>query len=394
MTNSTPDSDGRRIRRLRKRAGLTQAEFGRLMGRSQAWVSGVELNTIPLDSIALINTAARVLRVDPGDITGQPQVLASPLTERAHAAVHRIRRVMQRWDLCPDWPVDPRPIEQLGPAVAALTALRRRARYADLGEQVPDVLRELHAAVHAADGAERERGYALLAMAYKEADTVAHNLGHDDLATLAMERVRWAAGRAGSPDLVAIGDYLRVRDLWRHELWSDALDILTARMNDAGDLDPTIIGSLYLRSAITAARGGDEAGGFDWIAEARRLAGTLPDGADRFEMTFTPANVDIHGVAVAVESMDGARALHLASGTQLPSSVPRSRLARYRLDVARGCLYHGAYDQALTEMEHAERLAPLMVRNSPHAHAAVKTLLERRGAREQVRRLATRMNLI
>lgn len=363
------------------------------MGRSQAWVSGVELDTIPLDSISLINAAARVLRVDPGDITGQPQVLASPLVERAHAAIHQIRRVMQRWDLCPDWPVEPRPIGQLAGAVAALTALRRRARYADLGEQVPDVLRELHAAVHVATGVEQELGYALLTMAYKEADTVAHNLGQDDLATLAVERVRWAAARAASPDLIAIGDYLRVRDLWRHDLWGDALNILAARLNDADDLDPTITGSLYLRSAITAARGGDEAGGFDWIAEARRLADTLPSG-DRFEMTFTPANVNIHAVAVAVESMDGAQALHLAANTRLPDGVPRSRLARYRLDVARGCVYHGAYDRALAELEHAERLAPLMIRNSPHAHAAARTLLERRGAREQVRRMATRMNLI
>lgn len=364
------------------------------MGRSQAWVSGVELDTIPLDSISLINTAARVLRVDPGDITGQPQLLASPLTERVHAAIHRIRRVMQRWDLCPDWPVEPRPIGELANVVAALTALRRRARYADLGEQVPDVLRELHAAVHVATGGEQERGYALLAMAYKEADTVAHNLGHDDLATLAVERVRWAAGRAGSPDLVAIGDYLRVRDLWHHDLWDDALDVLTARLDSAGDLDPTITGSLHLRSAITAARGGDETAGFDWIAEARRVAAVLPEGADPFEMTFTPANIDIHAVAVAVESMDGAQALHLASVTHLPAGAPRSRLARYRLDVARGCVYHGAYDRATTEMEHAERLAALMIRNSPHAHTVVRTLLEHRGAREQVRRMATRMNLI
>lgn len=387
------DSDGRRIRRLRKRAGLTQQRFAELMGRSQSWVSGIERDDIPLDSIALINTAARVLRVDPNDITGQPHLLASPEQERGRDAICAIRRVVQRWDLPPDWETDPRPVSQLGSAVAGLTGLRRRARYADLGEAVPDVLREIHAAVHVSTGTEQQRAYALLAMAYKEADTVAHNLGHDDLATLAVERFRWAAICSTSPDLIAIGDYLRVRDLWNNSLWRDALHVLEARLGDADILEPTITGSLHLRAAITAARGGDEDGAFGWIEESQRLAAELPDAPDRFEMTFTPANVDIHSVAVAVEAMDGAKALTLASGIQLPGGVPRSRRARWHLDKGRACIYHGAYDKAVPELEAAERLAPLMVRNSPHAAWAIRTLMERRGTKETVRRLAARVNL-
>ncbi len=384
-------SDGRRIRRLRKRAGLTQAEFASLMQRSQAWVSGVETDAIALDSVELINRAARVLRVDPGEITGNPRLLPSPLAERAHAAILGIRRVVQRFDLPPDWPVDPRPHPELAAAVAHLTGLRRRARYADLGEQVPDVIREIHAAAGAANGTAAERLYALLAMAYKEADTVAHNLGHDDLATLTVERIRWAATLADDPNICAVGDYLRVRDLWANCLYSDALLVIENRLGHDG-LDTAVAGSLYLRGAITAARGGSEDTGRTWMAQAREL---LPDAGrpDRYELTFTPANVAIHDVAVAVESYNGARALQLAAAGRAPESAPPSRRARYRLDLARAAVYNGAYERTIDEIEAAERLAPLMVRNSPHMRPVVRTLLERRGATERVRRLAARLNL-
>lgn len=362
------------------------------MGRSQSWVSAIENGDIPLDSVATISTAARVLRCHPADLTGTPHALTSPLEQRARASLDAIRRVIQRWDLPPDWPAEPRPAGQLAAAVADLTVMRRRAQYADLGEAVPDVLRELHAAADHATGSAREYAFGLLAMAYKEADTVAHNLGCDDLATLAVERFRWAADRTGSPDLAAMGDYLRVRDLWAHGLHGDALYVLGARL-DGGDLDPTVAGSLYLRAAITAARTGDEDGAFEWIGEARRAADSLATAADPFGLTFSPTNVAIHAVSVAVESMDGARALQLAADTRLPADTSRSRTARYRLDVGRGCVYHGAYDRAIAEIEAAERLAPLMIHNSPHARTVVRTLIERRGSRERVRRLANRMSL-
>jgi transcriptional regulator with XRE-family HTH domain len=373
-------NDGRRIRRLRRRAGLTQVEFASLMERSQAWVSGVETGAIGLDSIELINRAARVLRVDPGEITGNPRLLPSPAAERAQAAVCGIRRVVQRYDLPPDWPVDPRPYPELAAGVAHLTGLRRAARYADLGEQVPDAIREIHAAAEAAAGSGAEELYALLAMAYKEADAVAHNLGHDDLATLTVERIRWAADRAANPDIAAIGDYLRVRDLWANRLYDDALLVIEQRGAPA-------------RKNGTL-RGGRGRGGpaRTWMRQAHDLidAGV---GADLYELTFTGANVAIHDVAAAVETYDGARALALDAAVRTPEAAPRSRRARYRLDIARACVYHGAYERAVGEIEAAERLAPLMIRNSPHMPPIVRTLLERRGAAERVRRLASRLNL-
>src|SRR6185437_12674724 len=139
------ETDGQRLRRLRKRAGLTQTELAQHLDRSQAWVSSVECGDLELDSVTLISRVARVLNVHPNEVTGRPYNPGSPTEDRGHAAIVAIRRVVQRYDLPPDWPIEPRPIEQLREAVRQLTKLRRAARYAHLGEASPDVLRELHA---------------------------------------------------------------------------------------------------------------------------------------------------------------------------------------------------------------------------------------------------------
>lgn len=400
-TYEIPETDGGRIRRLRKRAGLTQAEFGHLMGRSQGWVSAIEHGDLELDSVTMIVRAARALRVFPNEITGRPYDPGSPAEDRGHLAIPAIRRAVQRHDLPPDWPVEPRPPAELEAAVTHLTGLRMAARYADLGEAAPQLIRELQTAVAAAgDGTElAERLHGMLARAYREADTVAHVLGYDDLSTLATERFRSAAGRAGDPGLVAVFDYLRVRDLWAADLWPDALATLDGALSGIGEpRDPrgaSVWGSLQLRAAITAALSTREDEAWHRIRLAGETADRLGAVPDPYDLCFGAANVAIHGVAVAVEVRDSARALHLAAGVRLPASFAPSRRGRFHLDVARGWIYHGGYEQALTELERAERIAPLLVRNNPVARAAVRSLLshERRSQRERLRRIANRMHV-
>ena len=225
------ESDGQRLKRLRRRAGLNQAEFGRRMHKSQSWVSRVENDELELDSIALVNRVARVLNVHPNEVTGRPYRGGSPSEERGHAAIPEIRRVIHRYDMAPDWDAPVRDIASLSADVAGLVKLRRQARYAVLGELAPLLLRELHAAAWGAQGHQAEQLYGLLARAYRETDTVAHALGYDDLSTLATERYVWAARRANDPLLLAIGGYLRVRDLWANDLWSDALTLLDATLS-------------------------------------------------------------------------------------------------------------------------------------------------------------------
>lgn len=405
------ETDGQRLCRLRKRAGLTQAQLGDRLGHTQGWVSRIERDVLVIDSIELLNRAARVLNVHPNELIGRPYRSASLSEERGHAAIGEIRRVVARYDLTPDWDRPVRDHGELRAAVTGLTALRRQALYAQLGETAPAIIRELHAAIECAHGEHaKEQLFGLLSLAYRETDSVAHALGYDDLSTLTGERVRWSAARCGDPLLVAVGEYLRVRDLWANALWADALVLMDRTIDDlsagcrAGDPDTlSVAGSIQLRAAITSARAIDGDRAWDRLAEARdtsrRLHAVpdLPAVFDPYELTFTPTNVDMYEVGIAVELRDGARAVDAGAHTLIPAGTPPSRSGHFYLDLARGWIYHGDYAQALKSMERAEATAPMLVRNHSMAHNAVRAMVNHHRTAnhgERIRGLANRMHVL
>jgi transcriptional regulator with XRE-family HTH domain len=401
------ESTGARVRRYRRRAGLTQAQFGAQLvpPRSQSWVSGVESGEIELDSIAVLNAVARLLNVHPSDLTGQPyRIGETPSEDRGHAMIAQIRRQIERYDLPPEWDGPVRSVEELTAAVAEASALRQAARYTALAELCPPLIAELQAAAHAYQGAQLERVWGLLSVAYREADSVAHALGYLDLSILATDRVRDAAGKSGDRHLVAVGDYLRVRQLWSSASWGDALtvldrtlDALEAQFAAGVPQTVSVVGSVQLRAAITAARRYDADEAWTRYAAAQEALDRLgPDAPDYYRLVFTKGNVDIHGVAIAVELGDGTEAVKRGGTLRVDPSLPASRAGHHYLDMARGWLWYGDRDRALAALEKADRVAPALVRHHPMARQAARTLLdqEQRGYRERVRTLAGKMHVL
>ncbi|MFS1301685.1 helix-turn-helix transcriptional regulator [Streptosporangium longisporum] len=407
MAYSDPaaESVGRRVRRARKRAGITQIELARRIGRAQSWVSGVENDSIPLDSIALINTLSRVLRVHPNELTARPYRGDTPAEDRGHSAIQEIRRQLERYDLDPEWSGDVRPIFELRSEVERLMWLRRETRYADMADRTPALIAELQAATHLCPDADRMKAYQLLSIAYRAADAVAYNLGYADLSVIATNRIHWAGERAGDVYSEALFAYLRTRNLWASTSWNDALTVLdTACTKIEGEYTAghpealAVWGGLQLRASITAARKNDA----DEAWSRHRLAAEAVTrlGARQrtnyYELSTNQPNIDIHGVAIAVELGDGPRAVQRAQTVHLPKDLPASRAGYHHLDYARGLLWCGKRDDALTELERAEKIAPMLVRNHPMAQQAVRTLLEleRYGYRERIRRLGVRMHIL
>ncbi|MFC7647368.1 helix-turn-helix domain-containing protein [Streptosporangium lutulentum] len=105
--------------------GITQSELARRVSRAQSWVSGIENDSIPLDSIALINTLARVLRVHPNELTARPYRGDTPAGDRGHSAIPEIRRHLERYDLDPEWVGEVRPLPELRAATEHSSWLRR-----------------------------------------------------------------------------------------------------------------------------------------------------------------------------------------------------------------------------------------------------------------------------
>lgn len=407
MAYSDPagESAGTHVRRARKRAGITQRELAQRVGRAQSWVSGVENDSIPLDSIALVNGLARVLRIHPNELTARPYRGDTPAEDRGHSAIPEIRRHLERYDLDPEWGGEVRSLPELRAGTERASWLRLEARYAELAEELPALLSELQAATHLSPEPDRSAAFSLLSLAYQAAHSVACNLGYADLSLIAADRARWAAECSGDPYHEAVFACIRVRNLWSSTSWNDALTVLDsacAHIEDryiAGQPKALAVwGGLQLRAAITAARKNDAAEAWSrhrLAAEAVARLGPR-QRTNYYDLSTNQPNIDIHGVAIAVELGDGPQAVRRGETVRLPKGLQAGRVGHHHLDHARGLLWCGKREAALAELECAEKIAPLLIRNHPMAQQAVRTLLdlERYSYRERIRRLGVRMHIL
>ena len=400
------ETAGQLVRAFRRRAGLTQAELGRRLDppKVQSAISDIENDVAPLDSVALINSLARVLGVHPADLTGQPyRVGLTPSEDRGHAAVAEIRRQIERYDLDPEWDGPARSVSELADAVAQCTALRQGALYGRLAERMSPLLAELQAASALYAGQERDELFRLRAVAYREADAAAHALGYLDLSILATERVRWAAALSGSALQVGIGEYLRARQLWESASWPDALSVLDRAVDtlqSSGQASTpagiSVIGSIHLRAAITAARKYDADEAWTRYDEAKGCLDRLGDDPpDYCKLVFTRGNIEIHGPAIAVELGDGAQAVRRGTGLRVDPKLPKSRAGHYHLDMARGWLWYGDRERSLAALEKADRTAPALIRHHPMAQALVRSLrdAEQRSMSQRIRTMASKLHV-
>jgi len=372
---------GRRIASARKLRGLTQLQLAERVPCSKSLIAQVESGHKPATQ-ALIAGVARALRVDAGELTGQPYRWEGGRADRVHATVPDVRRALLGWDL-PDEEIRPRAIGELTADVGWASALGREARYGHLGEMLPGLLEELTAAVHAADGGEKQRLYALLAEAYTGATAIAYTLGYFDLRSLAMERVAWAARASDDPLRVARTQWQRSTLFLSNASYDKGVKLLARIRHDLGDdvaqMDaPTlsVYGAAHLRSAVFAARMPNPSSAWAHVDEARECARLLGEDANHYGLEFGPSNVAIHEVAVAVELYDGAEAVRRAQRIHLPGTVAPVRLGHYYIDLARGLLYNGDRAKSLEALQAARRAAPQQTRNHPMVRETVRMLVE------------------
>jgi transcriptional regulator with XRE-family HTH domain len=394
------ETPGERVRMLRKRAGMTQAELGNLVGRDQSWISRIEKGEYELDSVSQLNELARALRAHPNELTGRPLHDPAAPARRGHDAATDLLRHLRRLDLAPERS-EHRPLEQLAEELAALTRLRGQAKYVQLGIQAVDLVTELHAATTDPGQARREAAFRLLAHTCKEIHSLGHGLGYPDLVVLAAWRVRWAAEHCDDPRMLAMADYLAARDAWTTADWADAMALIDRALaiveqapDPSGVGALSLTGALHLRAAITAARAGNAHEAYhrlDQAGDAAHGAGAC----DPYLTWFSAGNVGLHRVAVAVEIGDGVEAVRRSRGLIVPADIPPSRLAHHYLDTSRGFAWIGDPERSLAALERADSLAPELVRNHPMAQAVMRGLLraERRSIRGRMHRMATRLQV-
>ncbi|MEV6131180.1 helix-turn-helix domain-containing protein [Streptomyces violaceusniger] len=399
---------GRRARRARLRLGMPQADLAVALGKSQGWVSKMERGLIELDRVGLLNLLAAELHVHPNDLIGRPYN-SSPEENRWQVAASSVLRELRRYDLAPIFDGTPRPASQLWQETTRLHRLRDAAANVAIMQVLPDLFREARALAEVSTGHEREEAFAIYAVCCKFAHTAAHALGHPELVAMACERAAWSARLSGDSVMPAMADWMRVWDMWATADWADSValsDKALQSVQQAYDQgEPLAIrawGSLQLRAAVSAARGGRRAEAEDRIAHARDAADRLgaysgPPVYDRHSLTFSPGNVQIHAISVALEMRDqrSALAINRKTSPELVAALPNSRQGHHHMDLGRAWLWDGNRDKALKELETAERIAPQLIRNHPIARSTLRSLVyaERATTREKLRRMSDRFHL-
>lgn len=399
---------GRRIKRQRLNLGMTQADLAAAVGKTQGWVSKVEAGKIELDSAGLINQIAAALHCHPNVLLERPYV-GTIGENQWQAAAASIVRELRRYDLTPVFDGDPRSSAELWQDMTRLHRLRDAAANIAILKALPDLFREARALAEVSSGHEREEAFAVYAVCCKFAHTAAHALGHPELIAMACERAAWSAQLSGDPLMPAVADWMRVWDMWATADWQDSIALSdkalgsVQREYDRGDpLALRVWGTLQLRAAVSCARGGNASEAEDRLAHARAASDRMDAAAgppvyDRHSLTFSTGNVQIHRVSVALEAGDQTKALDLnrrADPGHL-APLPKSRRGHHHMDLARAWLWDGNRDQALAELEEAERIAPQLVRNHPIARATLRKIVyaERVATREKLRGMSNRFHL-
>ncbi|MCX5562870.1 helix-turn-helix domain-containing protein [Streptomyces sp. NBC_00038] len=399
---------GRRVRRARLRLGMPQADLATALGKSQGWVSKMERGQIEIDRVGLLNAIAAELHVHPNDLIGRPYN-SSPTENQWQVAASSILRELRRYDLAPVFEGTPRSSNQLWQEATRLHRLRDAAANVAIVQILPDLFREARALAEVSTGHEREEAFAIYAVCCKFAHTAAHALGHPELVAMACERAAWSAGLSGDSVMPAVADWMRVWDMWATADWADAISLsdkaihTVQRDYDRGDpLAVRAWGSLQLRAAVSAARGGSKAEAKERIGHAKVAAKRVAHqtGAptyDRHSLTFSPGNVHIHAISVALELGEQGEALTLNRRTDpgVIEALPKSRQGHHHMDLARAWLWDGNRDKALSELEEAERVAPQLIRNHPIARSTLRSIVyaERTATREKLRRMSNRFHL-
>jgi tetratricopeptide (TPR) repeat protein len=250
-------------------------------------------------------------------------------------------------------------------------------------------------AVHATTGDYSAHAAGLLATSYRLAAGLAGRLQLIDLAAHAAHRALQVAPHTARPELdeAAALRYL-CWVLVRQGDYADAerIAVRAAQRLDPGMLavpDPDrvgVFGSLMFNAASAAARAGSP----DRADELLRVASAaaVRDGTDRTGEAgvFGPRVAAMQAVDQTVRAGQPDRAVELARRVPAPSgSVPAFWEAGHRIHLAAASVDLKRWDDAITHMEAAWRLAPQWARVQPLSQVVLSQLAEHWPSRRPAR---------
>ncbi|GAA3767114.1 tetratricopeptide repeat protein [Salinactinospora qingdaonensis] len=246
--------------------------------------------------------------------------------------------------------------------------------------RMPVLLRQLHGALEASSTEEeREHAYRMLARAYGNTAQLTYRFGWFSLASSGLDRMEQTAAFSGQPLLSAHALQQRALILLSHAAY-DTAQQLVQRSLDLIPVDPrdensvALSGSAHLRGAMIAARDRNKTRAEEHLQEAARFGDMVGHESTTYDTNFGPGNVEIHRVAVALETGDPGQAARLGSQIRIPGDVKATRVGHHWQDVARAWTLSGDYAAVLKALDSARRVAPQQTRYHPHVHETVHAI--------------------
>ncbi|MEJ3748264.1 helix-turn-helix transcriptional regulator [Actinomycetes bacterium KLBMP 9797] len=374
---------GQRIASHRARCGLTQEELAGLVGISLSMMKKIESGDRLVTRFSQILLFAQALRVkDLRELTGVPLPLmpdgrrGHPASDAVYAAlVDRGRGIEDP----PDLTALARGVEYAWETWQSPSAFR----YDAVGQQLPELLRQVQSAVRVLDGKKHRQALRLASSLYQLTRTWTKRVGEYEISMVAADRAVFSALDADDPDLAgaaawnqamilsAQGKTEHARTVVRH-----AIAELTPRIEQPTSKRLAVFGGLHLLGATEAAR-------HDNVAEARQLLDVAAKLAaktgetNHFRMVFGPMNVSLHRVSTAVELGQVGEALKLVERVAIDQTPAVERRLTFHVDAAR-CYLHKRNDVAAVHMlQRIHRESPEELRYSSVIRGTLVQLRDR-----------------
>jgi transcriptional regulator with XRE-family HTH domain len=385
-TYGSTGGNGERLKRLRMRRRWTQQRLATESGYSLAAVKAFEQGRRSLDRPAVILDLCRALDCHPTEITGSPVVppQADHEGQDAVAGVAAVRRALLRHGRptrATEQEVAGVDLTDLDRRVSAANVLRQGAALARAGAVLPALLRDLQVATEATRDDDRRRAFDLLAFGYECAMQYLYKLGHVSDATLATERVLWAARETEDPLRILAaqwyesGEFLSIGE---HDEAADIIDHALSRLTAMTTPTPEAIslrGAFELKASLNSARGGASKVAEQHWQRAMKAADDLGDDRNDYQLMFGPTNAAIWGVTLPVELGKGRIAVDRAAKVRVPDGYAPERRSHHYIDVGRAHFYNGNRDEALGAFLKAEQIAPLATRMHGGVRETVSTMI-------------------
>jgi transcriptional regulator with XRE-family HTH domain len=399
------DTLGENIAFHRRRRGLSQTEFAKLLDRSESWVSQVERGARSIDRLTVLGKVAEVLDVPLSELLGDETPF--PVRPNAHPEAAQLRRVLgtpyalrafvRRAHDAKDKPA---PVTDLRRRVEPLWNLAHAAKFSKLCRELAVLIPDLEEAAQQYDGDKWTEVQELLLTTYQVTAALLAKLGEADAVWVAGDRAMAAAEAIDDP-LEAVASAFRLAlafvsaqrlDEAIH-LADGAVDAIAPYCTDDDPRSWSICGALHLVLSVAHARVNDATQARKHLRDAAKCAKHVGEGHNDFDTEFGPSNVALHAVSVEVELGNAGEALRLAEDVDTEILSPERR-SSFRLSLALANVQRRQASEAIRHLTQAEEETPEQIHRNPKARQIVLDLLRhQRGDVEGLTDLASRMDL-